>query len=205
MKHDWQPSHAHVLKFDHLADAVICETAECDLVVSGEALATMGFVHRARKFWASVLRLPGDACWVWSGAKTPKGYGQVCWGGRRTYAHRVAWELSVGEPPKPGHEICHHCDNPSCVRPDHLFMGTRSDNMHDCHRKGRSRGTFAKGHLRTRPTTMTMERVGEMLAGLATGRQPTEMANEWDVSKNTVFNVIYGKSGHRLVNAWCCV
>lgn len=87
------------------------------------------------RFWAKVRE--SDGCWEWTAHRKPNGYG--CFGiDRRTteYAHRMAYQLSVGPIPA-GFEICHHCDNPGCVRPDHLFLGTRTDNMRDAKDKNR--------------------------------------------------------------------
>jgi hypothetical protein len=81
---------------------------------------------------------PGMAtqCLEWPGYKV-KGYGQFSVLGKSAIAHRFAWALSNGFIP-PGMEICHRCDNPACVRVDHLFVGTHADNMKDMANKGRS-------------------------------------------------------------------
>lgn len=86
------------------------------------------------KFWAGVQKGPG--CWEWTKARMPFGYGQINDRGKVLYAHRVSWEIHNGPIPK-GLHVCHHCDNPPCVRPDHLFLGTARDNINDALHKGR--------------------------------------------------------------------
>lgn len=95
------------------------------------------------RFWAKVDK-SGD-CWVWTASvfRERLGYGKFQTGSNRgesrvAYAHRVSWELHFGPIPN-GLFVCHHCDNPPCVRPDHLFLGTAADNVRDMDRKGRDR------------------------------------------------------------------
>ena len=73
-------------------------------------------------------------CWNWIGSRFPNGYGQSTYA---QYAHRASWLLFKGEIPKNKY-VLHKCDNPSCVNPDHLFLGDQFDNMRDCSTKGRS-------------------------------------------------------------------
>jgi len=88
----------------------------------------------AEEFWARVNKT--DSCWLWMGAKTGAGYASIWWRGERWRGHRLAWVLS-GKVDPGKHYLCHKCDVPHCVNPAHLFMGTQSDNMQDCLRKGR--------------------------------------------------------------------
>jgi hypothetical protein len=92
------------------------------------------------QFWANVAK--GDGCWEWQGVRKTEGYGR--WGvGIKAYghggvAHRMSWILANGPIPA-GMLVCHRCDNPPCVRPDHLFLGTAVDNNRDRDAKGRAR------------------------------------------------------------------
>lgn len=90
----------------------------------------------AERFWPKVSK--SDGCWTWTAAINKRwGYGAFREGGKTLRAHRVAWALTNGPIPD-GLFACHHCDNPSCVNPSHIFLGTCSDNAKDMAAKGRS-------------------------------------------------------------------
>jgi hypothetical protein len=78
-------------------------------------------------------------CWLWTAGKAHYGYGRFRWRGPQRRAHRVAYELFVGEIPD-GLFVCHHCDNPPCFNPKHLYLGTQAENMRDAKKRGRMRG-----------------------------------------------------------------
>lgn len=88
------------------------------------------------RFWQYVQK--GDGCWLWTSNRHWKGYGQFSYKGKPIYAHRLSWIITSGNIPD-GLLVCHRCDNPSCVRPDHLFLGTPEDNTRDMYVKGRAR------------------------------------------------------------------
>ena len=97
--------------------------------------ATSQSIHH--RFWSKVHVTNG--CWLWTRCRRKDGYGKLGLFGEIVYAHRVAWLLTNGPIPK-GLCVLHHCDNPPCCNPDHLFLGTRADNATDRDTKGRTRG-----------------------------------------------------------------
>jgi len=136
------------------------------------------------RFWSKVEI--GPSCWLWRGTQGPQGYGVFKAKGRMFRAHRIAYfdqHGSVGDL-----LVCHHCDVPGCVNPEHLFLGTALDNRRDCHAKGRQ----ALG-LRTRPETrakgerhpsakLTTEQVREMRTLRSLGRSFRELGKLFSVS-----------------------
>lgn len=92
------------------------------------------------RFWSKVIKT--NECWLWAASGTSDGYGQLKFQGKKMYAHHISVRLSGREIPV-GMVVCHKCDVPKCVRPDHLFIGTMKENQQDASRKGRSRNRFS--------------------------------------------------------------
>jgi len=96
-----------------------------------------------KRFWDKVDIKSSDDCWEWQAARdnTKMNYGIFGYKGKIRKAHRVAYELIYGEIPKGegyhGTCVCHKCDNPGCVNPEHLFLGSQADNINDRNKKGR--------------------------------------------------------------------
>jgi hypothetical protein len=97
------------------------------------------------RFWSKVKIGQASECWGWTASKNRAGYGRI--GCRKgvagEYAHRFSWALANGADPH-GMEVMHSCDNPPCVNPRHLSLGTRRDNVNDCWSKGRGTSGFSR-------------------------------------------------------------
>jgi hypothetical protein len=126
------------------------------------------------------------------GAKTSKGYGQIHRHGMTAYAHHVAYELLVGSIPE-GLQVLHHCDNPSCVNPEHLFLGTARDNTHDMMAKGR---LLVGEHRPERDgnAKLTREQVLRIRERYSRDRMArAQLAQEFGISATHVWAIIHRK------------
>lgn len=128
-----------------------------------------------------------QGCRIWTGERDTKmGYGRLYVtevpGRRRVYAHRWAYEHFVGPIPD-GMLVLHACDNPPCVNPHHLFLGTQADNMHDCAEKGRK-------NYRRKVTPELAEQIRSTHRQVGSQRK---VAAEFGLSKTTVAEVLRGK------------
>lgn len=138
-------------------------------------------IESANRFWALVTRRGGDACWEWSGFRL-RGYGMVRRGPRNIRAHRFSYELTYGAIPI-GMVVCHHCDNPACVRPSHLFLGTQLENIADRHAKGRSGGPRGE---RNAHSGVSDDVVREAVLRVRAGEMKAAVARSIGVTKTAV-------------------
>lgn len=140
-----------------------------------------------RHFNRRVVR--GPNCWGWRGYADKDGYGTVKHAGRPLRAHRFSWEIHNGPIPE-GLCVCHKCDNPGCVRPDHLFLGTSADNMHDRDAKGRCAFTGTRN-----PHAVLTAAIANAIRAKYTGAygQQASLAREYGVDYRTVSAIIGNK------------
>lgn len=145
-----------------------------------------GGTIKQERFWSKV-RKSGD-CWFWEASRDKEGYGNFWFRGRVQKAHRVVWMLTHGEIPD-GMFVCHHCDNPSCVNPFHLFLGTAKDNMQDASLKGRARTADKRGE-RNQMVKLTVGDVHEIRRLHAAGMSRRELAKRFPVGVRCIGNVV---------------
>ena len=161
--------------------------ARVEIVVVGEDVA---------RFWSHV-RKPTERdtgqCWTWMLTLNRDGYGSFCvFQGNKQFkhpAHRVAWVIEHGTVPD-GLFVCHRCDNPACVRPDHLFVGTNYDNVQDRNRKGRQ----ARGMQVARWRWHKPPQVVSLIRKYADGATLAELADEFGIRQRAVWNIVSGKT-----------
>lgn len=156
------------------------------------------------KFWSKVHKSADpDACWTWTDAPEPGGYGLLRIGKRKFRAHRVSWILAFGDIPE-GLCVCHSCDNPPCVRPDHLFLGTSGENTRDAASKGRmASGDRNASRLyperrpvgeRSKQAKLTWDQVNAIRTRIAAGEAKRSLAREYGVSPVLIRLIWQGKA-----------
>lgn len=155
-----------------------------------------GSISPVDRFWEKVDKRGPNECWNWKAATLHYGHGSF--GGfpsGETQAHRISWTLHHGPIPK-GLCVCHKCDNPSCVNPAHLFLGTRADNIYDMMAKGRQvppRGERCAQHK------LTAAQVQDIKEQYATGEvSQRALAKEFKVGQQQIHRIVSGKRWNHL-------
>jgi hypothetical protein len=130
------------------------------------------------------ITIDDNGCWIWTGSKR-NGYGRLIVGSRSDgsrhseTAHRYSWLVFKGEIPD-GHFVCHHCDNPACVNPEHLFIGTQQDNIDDREKKNRNNHFFGEHS----PTCRLTEK--DVVDIRQSNKSSRELARIYGVNKSSV-------------------
>lgn len=168
---------------------------DCTLAgTRGQPRSTRG---RARtnlsgRFWSKVDKRGADECWPWRGSLGRQGYGVLgaTMGHGVLRAHRVAYELHFGPVPT-GLVVCHHCDNPPCVNPAHLFAGTRGDNNRDRSSKCRGRESRPENRGELSPNAkLSFADVVAIRAAVAAGETQQSVADRWDIRQGHVSRIV---------------
>jgi hypothetical protein len=153
----------------------------------------------AERFWEKVVwNGDEDECWEWQGATRRGGYGTIGRGGTRgvgngnVSAHRFSWEFFNGSIPEDLH-VLHACDNPACVNPAHLWLGTNADNSADRDQKGRGRWAPPKGERHWR-AKLNPDAVRAIREGAKRGVRWIDLAERFGVSESAVAHVLCGRT-----------
>jgi hypothetical protein len=151
------------------------------------------------RFWNKVQKGTAEhsktECWLWTGAVTSNGYGNFSRDAKQQKAHRVAWELTNGRIPD-GLYLCHHCDVKRCVRPDHLFLGTHTENMQDAVSKNQN--AFGVRHGRRKLTEAQVREIRETYQPWVRSRSLRALAKRFGVQVFTVSAIVNGQTWQRL-------
>jgi len=151
-----------------------------------------------QRFWGKVDEQSKDECWEWKGGKYPNGYGRFWLRGVGVGAHRIAYLINTGIDPV-GLVVCHKCDNPSCVNPDHLFLGTYSDNTRDMIKKGRwspappenRNPVQGDRHYRSKFTDDDIRDIRKFYDHGSRGRGIRALAKRYNVRPNTIYSIVH--------------
>lgn len=154
----------------------------CSLTCSGKSIRAQYAKTPVDRFMAMVKKRD-SGCWMWLGSQDSDGYGSIRMNGRSIRAHRFSYQYFVGPIPG-GMLVCHRCDTPGCVNPEHLFIGSNRENMQDMVAKGRHLdGRAGSGsHL----AKLSLEDVRAIRDLLAQGVKNIEIATQFSISHRTV-------------------
>ena len=129
-----------------------------------------------------------SGCWVWNRKRNEWGYGVLGIANRSTLAHRFVWTEVHGSIPE-GYGVLHRCDNPACINPEHLFLGTPADNNADMKAKGRNRQPKGTAHPRARLKPDDIRRI----RSLAGKRTHISLAEEYKVAESTIWMILHNR------------
>lgn len=149
-----------------------------------------GFDKYKNYIISNSIKCSKTGCWIWLKSKNNIGYGQAYNGIKIVKAHRLSYEKFIDKIPI-GSCVCHKCDNPACVNPDHLFLGTMADNIKDRDIKGRSNGCRGENHPKSKLTKYKVKKIRELYLTKSYD-QPT-LAKRYNVSQVLISNIVHKK------------
>lgn len=149
----------------------------------------LGNVSETQRFFKHVKKMK-NGCWEWTGQLHPTGYGRFIFQGNRGFlSHRVSWIIHNGELSS-DLLVCHKCDNRKCVNPDHLFIGTNSDNIQDRTLKNRSNRPFGNKFA---PRKLKENDIPKIRKLLSEGFSQKEIGEKFGVSRSTIYKIKIGE------------
>ena len=151
------------------------------------------------RFWSRIKVLTAKDCWEWQGYLSPKGYGKIFIerGKSMMLVHRFSYILHHGSIPD-NLFVLHRCDNPRCVNPNHLWLGTKNDNNQDCIAKGRRNNVGSKGESHPN-VSLTDAQVIEIRNLFANHRTIQEIATQYGMSHGAISHIVKGRSWKHLL------
>lgn len=156
------------------------------------------------RFWSKVNRTDNpDECWEWVGTKRHS-YGTIGFGGRRKNggkeynAHRVSYEINIGEIPD-GLHVLHKCDNPKCVNPDHLFLGTHLDNMRDMFAKNRRPTARGENSGKSKLTDDQVREIRRRYKPYCHVNGTRALGREYNVTHECISSIVINKTWKHII------
>lgn len=134
------------------------------------------------RFWKKVVMLDSKECWMWTAYKNEGGYGSFGMDRKMHLAHRISWQIANGPIPD-GMCVCHTCDNPACVNPNHLWLGTNADNSDDKVTKSRQHRPLGRANGRAK--------IGQadVIAIRADPRRQVDIAADYGINQQSVSHI----------------